>query len=337
MEQARNEHKDKFLDQIREIVGKHQRFAIFSHEVPDGDAIGSQIALTLALRKLGKEVVSLRIDPIPISLEFLDRENIVEQYRPARDRERLNQTEVAIVLDSCNYFRLGELAGLVADLPAIKINIDHHRDNTFFGKINFVRFIAGGTAELVFEVIKALGVPVKGTIAEALYVGLSTDTVGFRYIDPDGNMINVIAELIKGGIDVGDLQEKIYCNRPETYLDDLAHLLGRVRYEKDGALAWFIMSTSDYLTFYERELASEALKQLLSIKNIRAALMIHEEKEGVEVWLRSKADVDVGKAAEAIGGGGHRTASGALLRGMKLKDATRKVLLEVKEAFPQNG
>jgi bifunctional oligoribonuclease and PAP phosphatase NrnA len=330
MQQADKEHKEALVSKIRDAIHQHDRFTVFSHEEPDGDAIGSQIAITTALRKLGKEVVSLRIDPAPPALEFLNHDRAIRPYDPLRDNEIIRESQVTIIVDCCDYFRLGDLAEVVENTPSLKINIDHHRDNAFFGDLNYVRFIAGGAAELVFEVINALGVPVTGTIAEAIYVGMSTDTVGFRYIDPEGSMLRVIGELIKGGIDVEDLQEKIYCNQPDDYLENLAALLQTVTYEENGALAWFTMFKSDYLSFYQRELASEALKLLLSVKRVRAALMLHQERAGIEVWLRSKKDVNVGRAAFRIGGGGHHTASGALIRGKAMEEGIAETLRSVR-------
>jgi len=330
------------LAEIVKTIKAGNKFVLLSHEEPDGDAIGCQVALSLALRELGKTATSFRVDPVPPFLEFLNATHPIEEFREERDRDRILRSDALILLDSSDYFRLGELAGAAQESGALKINIDHHRDNAFFGDINFVRFTAGGTAQLVFEIIRALKVPIRGTIAEALYAGLSTDTVNFRYIDPEGRMIGIIAELIKGGIDVEDLQEKIYCSRPETYLDDMFALFKLVKFENGGALAWFAMPGNDHLSFYEREIASEALKQLLSVKKIRAAVMIHAEKAGTEVWLRSKRDVDVGAAAIKIGGGGHRTASGAFLKGTVIGETIplvlRTVLAEMRqEKLPLTG
>ena len=330
MQQADKEHKEALASKIRDAIRRHDRFTVFSHEEPDGDAIGSQIAITTALRELGKEVVSLRIDPAPPALEFLNHDRAIRPYDPRRDNDLIRESQVTIIVDCCDYFRLGDLAGVVENTPSLKINIDHHRDNAFFGDLNYVRFIAGGAAELVFEVINALDIPVTGTIAEAIYVGMSTDTVGFRYIDPEGSMLRVIGELIKRGIDVEDLQEKIYCNQPDDYLENLAALLQTVTYEENGGLAWFTMFKSDYLSFYQRELASEALKLLLSVKRVRAALMLHQERAGIEVWLRSKKDVNVGRAAFRIGGGGHHTASGALIRGKTMEEGIAETLRSVR-------
>ena len=134
---------------------------------------------------------------------------------------------------------------------------------------------------------------------------------------------------VRGGIEIDALQEKIYLSRPETYPEDITALFRLVRYDDGGALAWFAMPGTSHLSFYERDLASEALKQLLSVKRVRAALMIHGEKEGTEVWLRSKTDVDVGTAALRIGGGGHRTASGAFLKGVSIGEAIPLVLKTV--------
>ena len=330
MKQGINEHRDKVLREIKRVVDEKDKFVIFSHEEPDGDAIGSQIALALALRKLGKSVAALRLNEVPRALRFLNREKGIEKYQPERDRSRLQGADVAFILDSCNYFRLGEISGIVEKSPSLKINIDHHMDNAFFGDIDFVRFLAGGTAELIFEVIRELGIRIEGAIAEAIYVGLSTDTVGFKYIDPDGNIIGVVSELIKGGIDIEDLQEKLYYNKPDSYLKDLAGILGRVRYENGGTLAWFTMPRSDCLSYYERELSSIAMQQQLSMRKIRVAVMLHDESAGIEVMLRSKSDCNVGAIAERLGGGGHKTASGILIRGIGLDEAVRKVLDQIK-------
>ncbi|MFH1039387.1 MAG: DHH family phosphoesterase [PVC group bacterium] len=331
MRQADQANKAELLDAIVTAVRRCQRLAVFSHEEPDGDAIGSQIALTAALKELDKDVISLRVDPAPPALAFLNRAGLVRPYAPADDDAAILASQAIIMVDCCNYFRLGDLAGIAESAPAFVINIDHHRDNAFFGDLNYVRFTAGGAAELIFEVVRALGIPVTGTIAEAIYVGLSTDTVGFRYIDPEGNMLGVIRDLIAGGIDIEDLQEKIYCNQPDSYLDDLAALLETVHYESGGTLAWFTMFRSNYLSFYQRELASEALKLLLSIRKIRTAVMLHEEHSGIEVWLRSKKDVNVSRAALRVGGGGHHTAAGALIRGKRLEEAIGEVLTSVRE------
>lgn len=331
MIEATHANKDNLLGGIVRTIRENSRFAVFSHEEPDGDAIGSQIAVTAALKNLDKEVISLRVDPAPPALEFLNRDRLVLPYEPGRDEIDIKKAGVIILVDCCDYFRLGRLAGPAEAAPGFVINIDHHRDNAFFGNLNYVRFKAGGAAELVFEVLRALAVPITGTIADALYVGLSTDTVGFRYIDPEGNLLGVVRKLIKGGIDIEDLQEKIYCNQPDSYLEDLSALLRAVRYEEDGTLAWFTMFDSDYLSFYQRELASETLKQLLSIKRVRAAVMLHREAAGVEVWLRSKKDVNVNRAAGRVGGGGHHTAAGALVQEKSLKEATKEVLAAVRE------
>jgi phosphoesterase RecJ-like protein len=332
MKQAQGALKVSLLRGIREAVEAHRRFAVFSHEEPDGDAIGSQVAFTLALRTLGKQVISLRFDGVPPALEFLNRDGALSRYRPGEDERAVGEAEVIVVLDSCDYYRLGDMADAVKRSRAFKINIDHHRDNVFFGEINYVRFAAGGAAELVYEVVSSLGVPIDGAIADGLYVGISTDSLGFKYIDPSGNMIRIVSALVKSGIDIEALQEKLYYLRPDTWLDDMAALIRRVAYEDGGSIAWFSIPESRFLTYSQRDLASETLHQLLSMKRVQAVAMLHEGRSGIEVWLRSKAGVDVGAAAKRLGGGGHRTAAGALVKGMGFGDAVRRVVGEMRSA-----
>jgi len=317
------------LHRIKKAVLSHERFAVFSHEEPDGDAVGSQVALALALRRLGKQVLSVRLDDVPPALSFLNGERAIERFQPERDDGRMAAAEVIVVLDASSPARLGEIGHFVQRSAALKINVDHHRDNALFGDINFVRFGAGGTAELVFEVVRALGTPVAGTIADALYVGLCTDTLGFKYIDPDGKMIGIVAELIRSGIDVERLQERLYYLRPNSYLNDMAGILRSAEYGNGGHAAWFVIPGNDRLTYYQRDLASEALHQLLSMERVKVAAMLHEGQYGVEVWLRSKTEVDVGRIAQELGGGGHRTASGVLIKGMSVSEAVRTILARV--------
>nr|HPQ66534.1 DHHA1 domain-containing protein [bacterium] len=260
---------------------------------------------------------------------FLNRGSVIEKYDPPRHDSLLARCDAVAMVDCCDFYRLGRLETAAKTVPGPVVNIDHHRDNGFFGAVNYVRFSAGGAAQLVFETLKAMGVAIAGQIAEALYVGLSTDTVNFRYIDPEGRMIGMLGELVEAGIDIELLQERLYCSNRDTYLDDLYAILRSVSYERDGNLAWFTLYRSEHLSFYQRELASEALKQLLSLERVRAAVMMHEENAGVEVWLRSKRDADVGSAAKVLGGGGHQTAAGALLRGARLEEAIPRVLEEV--------
>jgi phosphoesterase RecJ-like protein len=337
MIQALNKPTSKPLEEIARAVRTHERFAVFSHEEPDGDAIGSQIALALALRKLGKQVVAPRLDPVPPALEFLNRDGAVEAYRLDLHRDRIEQAQVIMVVDASDYHRLGGLVSEATLGRAFTINIDHHRDNKFFADVNFVRSQAGGAAELVFEVIRAIGAPVEGAIAEAVYVGICTDTLGFKYIDPEGNLLGVISELVRAGIDIEDLQERLYYMRPDSYLDDIAGLLGSVRYENGGSLAWFPFPDGAHLTYYQRELAMETLQQLLCIKKIRAAFMLHATDDGIDVWFRSKTDVDVGKTAELLGGGGHKTASGVLIKGMDIDQAAHAVLSQIRAVMGGNG
>jgi len=335
MKKSQNKNTAKLLRTIKNAVMKHDTFALFSHEVPDGDAIGSQVALALALRALGKKVTSLRFDGVPEALAFLNRDKAIQNYRPHRDRKRILDAEVIFILDASDYARLGEFTDCIGETGSLVINIDHHCDNSFFGDINFVRFGAGGTAELVFEVVRELGVLVRGAIAEAIYVGICTDTLGFKYIDPAGNIIGIVSQLVRAGIDIEDLQEKLYYLKPDSYLHDLAAMLKRVSYQNGGSVAWFAIPGSEELSYYQRELAMETLHRLLCMKKTKASLMLHQLKYGVEVWFRSKTDVNVGTVADEFGGGGHKTASGALLNNASLAEAIPRVIARVAAALPR--
>lgn len=332
MQQAQGPLRESLLGRIRDEIGRRERFAVFSHEEPDGDAIGSQIALTLALRKLGKTVVSFRYDGVPPALEFLNRNGALTPSRPGKDEEAVRDAEAVVVLDSCDYFRLGDMAEAVKACGAFKINIDHHRDNSFFGDINYVRFEAGGR-----------GAGLRG--------GAGARCAG------------------RGGRRRGPLRGHLHRHaRVQVHRPVGQHPAGRRRTSQGrarrrGASGEALLSAARYLA--RRHGGASPADGVRGRRRHRLVLDPREPdphlrpagpglrddapafkhaagaggrdaargQGGVEIWLRSKAGVDVGAAAKRLGGGGHRTAAGALVKGMGVGEAARRVTGEMRAAI----
>src|ERR1044071_6033626 len=222
---------DSKFQEIGRILRDQRRFAILGHIRPDGDALGSQLALALSLQALGKEVRVWNEDGMLEKYSFLPRAELLT--KPPSTPEDF---DVAIALDTAIQNRLGTA------LPAVRsakiwINIDHHLSNPGYGNVVCVDTSAPATAEIIFHLIKSQGLPFNRDIAENLYAAISTDTGSFQYPKTSGRTFGIAAELIRAGLDVGRLNQQLYENYPRRRLELLRELLRTMRFEYEGRTA----------------------------------------------------------------------------------------------------
>jgi len=219
------------LEEIGRILRDHQRFAVLGHVRPDGDALGSQLALALSLQQLGKEVRVWNEDGMLEKYSFLPRAELLT--KPPSFPENV---DVAIALDTAIQNRLGTALAAVRSAK-IWINIDHHLSNPGYGNIAYVDPSAPATAEIVFRLIKSQGLPFNRDIAENLYAAISTDTGSFQYPKTSAHTLEIAAELIRAGLDVGRLNQQLYENYPRRRLELLRELLRTMRFEQGDSVA----------------------------------------------------------------------------------------------------
>src|SRR5213595_1062097 len=224
------------FEEIAQILREHRRFAILGHVRPDGDALGSQLAMALSLQALGKEVRIWNEDGMLEKYSFLPRADLLT--KPPSTPEDF---DVAIALDTAIQDRLGTA------LPAIRsskiwINIDHHPSNPGYGDVAHIDSSAPATAEIVFHLIKSQGLPFNREIAENLYAAISTDTGSFQYPQTSARTFEIAAELVCTGIDVGQLSQQLYENYPRRRLELLRELLRTMRFEHGGRAASISLS-----------------------------------------------------------------------------------------------
>ena len=313
------------LDQIGRVLRENERFAVLSHVRPDGDALGSQLALALSLQQLGKKVRVWNEDGMLEKYSFLPRGDLLT--KPPHTAE---DVDAAIALDTAIQNRLGTAFTAVRSAK-IWINIDHHLSNPAYGDLVHVDPTAPATGQIIFDLIKSQGFPFDREIAENLYAAISTDTGSFQYPKTSARTFEVAAELVCTGIDVGQLSQQLYENYPRRRVELLRELLRTMRFERDGRVASFSLSLQTAAELQVLPEDNEGLiDHLRAIRGVIVAVFFEELADGkVRVSMRSKSDaVDVCAICQKFGGGGHTLAAGARVRGT-LAEVERNVLEEI--------
>ncbi|MGI8727393.1 MAG: DHH family phosphoesterase [Solirubrobacterales bacterium] len=286
------------------------RFLLTTHESPDGDALGSLAAMNAILSALGKDSVMFLAEkefPLPVEYQFLPLREVF--HEPPTDLPE----RTIVFLDCGNIDRMP--VGWLADGVEI-LNVDHHHDNTRFGAVNLVDAEAACTAQLVFELASDLGVPLDKATAEALYVGLITDTGLFMYENTNARAHQVAAALIEAGVDVNEIYRRLYERVPERKLKLIARGLERIERHLDGALSLTYLSTDDYEQTGADEGLTEGMVDFLRTIEGTAVATVIRDKQGGEGSVRKASlrstdgSVDVSVIARGMGGGGHRRAAG---------------------------
>jgi phosphoesterase RecJ-like protein len=306
--------------------------AVLSHYRPDGDALGSTLAVGLALQAAGKQVTFLNEDPVPGSLRFLPGSGQIRQP----DGTAL-PVELVIALDCATAERLG--AGCRAALEGAGpwLNIDHHRSNEGYGDWHYIDSGAPATGEIVHQFLTSAGFPVTREIAENLYVAISTDTGSFQYQGTTARTYEIAAELVRAGIDVAELNRATYENFPRRRVELLRGLFQNMEVTHDGRVAsWSLTREVMAAAGAQPEDAEGLIDHLRGIEGVVVAAAFEElaGPEGkVRLSLRSKNPaVDVGRVCALFGGGGHPLAAGARLTG-PLEAARQRVFAAIDEAL----
>lgn len=297
------------MEKILRHLKRSNRILVASHVNPDGDAIGSLIALALTLDALGKEVTLYNESPIPAVYRFLPAiERIVDRVEdPA-------VFDTAVLLDCGNIARVGDIAADLDRLPMV-INIDHHVTNTRFGDLYFIDTGACATAQIIYELINALKAPITRDTAVAIYTGIFTDTGSFRFSNTNRSAFAICDEMVRHGVEPYRVAKHVYGTYSLGRIKLLNLALDSIEISRDGHLSIMTL-TSDM--FEETGTHPEDVDGLINyakrIEDVRVAVLIQEYREAghsrMHVSLRSDGSVDVAAIAAAYGGGGHPTAAG---------------------------
>lgn len=304
-------------DAILPLIHAHERFCITTHVRPDGDAIGSQLALGLFLQKLGKRVIMVNHDPMPYNLEWLPESDQVKVYeRRVRLLERITTAEVLFIVDANAQKRLGRIGHMLRQSDAKKVLIDHHTEPEDWFDVSWVNEHASSTGELIYDLIAAEDPDLfDEPIATALYTAIMTDTGSFRFSNMTGKVHRAIADLMeRTGIRSETIHNSIYDTRSLASLRLMARALGTITLLQEGQLGYMTISRRLMQEVEAQPGDTEGLvNYILSIEGVKAAVMFTEVEKGTKASFRSKGDAHVHEWARAFGGGGHRNASGAFV------------------------
>jgi phosphoesterase RecJ-like protein len=313
------------LPVIADALRAHQRFVIMSHYRPDGDALGCELSLALSLKEMGKDVTVWNQDGCLEKLRFLPGSELVQKPPTAPE-----DFDVAIALDTAVQDRVGTCLPAVGKVK-LWINIDHHISNNGYGDMAYIDPTAPAAGQILFELITQCELPMNAGIAENLFTAISTDTGSFQYSNTTARTLEIAAQLVKVGVNVGRISEQLYQTYPLRRLELLRSLLNSLRITSEGRAASFSLSleTAERLGVTPED--NEGLiDHIRAIEGVRVAVFFEEMPENkVRVSMRSKDPrYDVCAICAQFGGGGHTQAAGARLTG-PLATAEERVLAAI--------
>lgn len=304
------------MNQIIEHLLKSKHVFLASHINPDGDAVGSLIAMGLAVEALNKDVTLYNEHSLPAVYRFLPSID-----RITRHADHLDRYDTAVILDCGDLNRIGRLHSAVARIPVV-INIDHHVTNTGFGDLKFIDTSASATAEIVYRLIHKMGIMISRSMATSIYTGILTDTGSFRFSNTSRTAFDICSEMMGLGVDPHDVAQHVYGTYSLGRIKLLNLAIDSIEISKNGKLS--------VMTLYQNMLDETGthaedidgfIHYAKRIEDVKIAVLIHElsgrknkknNRPGnrYHVSLRSDGTVDVSEIAASFGGGGHSSAAG---------------------------
>ncbi|HET7266423.1 MAG TPA: DHHA1 domain-containing protein [bacterium] len=300
-----------------------RRVLLLNHVSPDGDCLGSTLALARGLRARGQRAVVASSDGVPEMYRFLPGADQIVTELPAQE-----SFDAAVFMECSTPDRAGVLAARAVDVP-LWVNIDHHVSNGGYGDLILYEPEAAAVGELVTPIVRAIAT-IDGPTATCLLTALLTDTGSFRYASVTPRTLRIAAELVEAGASPADVYTQVYENRPAVALRLLGMALSRLELSADGRIAWTAV-TQEMLraSGASMEESEGIVGALRAIGGVQVALLFKEEPEGIKVSMRGRAGVRTNVVAEAFGGGGHAAAAGFTAAG-PLQDAIRSTIEAVR-------
>src|SRR5215467_5165575 len=315
------------IEQVLQHITERRHFLVTSHTRPDGDAIGSTLALALILRKMGKTADVVMGDSVPVIYRPLPHAKTIIHT------SRVNGRYDAAIILECDSLLRTRLQGLDGHFL---INIDHHETSKPFANINWIDPSACAVAEMVFRLALAAGVKITPEIATCLYTAVLTDTGAFCYSPTSACTFELAKILVEHGADPARIAQNVYFSSPTSKMRLLGAALSNL--QREGVVTWMSVTRQDMDRCGALEEDCEGLvNYALGIAGVEVAIFFREtHDERVRISIRSKGAVNVADIAGKFGGGGHTCASGFSLPG-SLAQAEKKVLSELRSKLPETS
>lgn len=315
------------INDILNKIMESNSINITFHTSPDGDSLGSALALYQGIKNLGKKVDILSKEDMPKTFKFLPFSNKIDgkNYKVKED------VDCVIVLDCGNVERINAELDL-ENRNYFLMNIDHHMSNEFYGDLNYVNTDAAAVSESVYEILKTLNVTIDKDIAKCLYTSIITDTGSFRYPSTTENTHKVAGNLINAGVDFSSIHREIYENKDFTRLKLYGKVFEEMKLVDEKICVMKITySMLKEIGLEEAKDTSDVISMGMQVGSVEASVLLKEAEEGIKISLRSKKFVDVRKVAEKFSGGGHVRASGAYVKGKTLHEVEKMIIESIKE------
>lgn len=314
---------------IIKLIKASDNIVILSHTAPDGDSIGSSLALYNSMVSYGKKVKIIIDDEVPNIYRFLKGADKVQQVN------NNDNFDLAIVIDSSDIGRLGKSAKYLINKKTI--NIDHHISNNEFGTYNIIDPNAAATAEIIYRIIKILGIEICQEIAECLYTAIVTDTGQFQYSNTTSITHQIAGDLLNCDIDPSRLFRLIYQNNTKEKMKLIGEAINSLEFYFNDKISSITLTKDLFARIGAKDEDAEGIiNYARDINSVEVALLFRENSDGkIKVSFRSKDSIDVNTLAEKFGGGGHKRASGATIPG-NISFVKEQVLNKVFELFKVN-
>lgn len=313
---------------LKKILLSHKKFLITSHVNPDADAICSELAAYLILKKLGKEVRIVNHSFTPYNLESLDRNKVIERYDENNHQDIFNDADVILVVDLNQMNRVVRMEKGLRTSNKFKVCIDHHQDPE-----NVFDLIVGGTdysatGEIIYDFVKSTNiVELDYDIAYQIYTAIMTDTGSFRFERTSPKIHKIIAELLEYGLNPTEIYNQVYDQFHFSRVKLLGEALNSIELDSTGKIA--VMTLTNEIQAKHDAVEADVdgfVNYCLSIIGVQIGILIYELKDGVKVSFRSKGSITVNKLASEFGGGGHTNAAGARFFNIRINDIKNKIL-----------
>ncbi len=318
---------NKQFELVFKKIQKSKNIYIISHIQPDGDNVGSILALGMAIKMINNNVFIIKTDEISSDFLFLPKVDMIEKYNNE------NEIDLLITLDTSDVDRLGKNKKLISKAKTV-INIDHHISNTNFGHINIVNPIAGATGELVYDLIKAMEIPINKDIATCIYTAISSDTGSFKYDNTTDKTHEIAAELLRLGIDKNEININLYQNRSIERTLLFIKTLQNIDFLFNNKVALVKVSQKMLEESNAKIDDTEGIVSFIKeIAPVEVAVLLKElTNDEIKISMRSKKLIDVSKICSNFGGGGHIRASGCTII-TSLSNAEELIINELKKVF----
>ncbi len=315
----------KPVEQAAETLRRANKILIGAHVNPDGDALGSALALTWALRAAGKTVEPLCQDPVPDNLHFLPGSDWL------RESPTFTDCDLGVLVDLEGLSRLGRLAQIFEQAPHL-MTIDHHIPDQAVGDVRFIDPEAASTSELIYAVLREFGATIDKNVATCLLTGLVTDTGGFKFPNTKPRHLVLAGRLMRAGANLTTIFEEAYEKRSFGAQQLLGRALSGLQRSKDGHVVWAVIRHADFRdTGSADEDTDGIVNHVRAVESSEVGVLFRETMPGrVRVSLRGRGRVNVASIAKAFGGGGHANAAGCSFT-MDVDEAVRQTLAEVEK------